>query len=784
MRSVFRSLLLPRMVRTSRGGSIAVAIFLVCGPLNVVLGQTDANRLEEIVVTAQKRDRSLQDVAVSVAAFGAEDIERLALVDSEELLLGVTGLDIRSNAGSSNANVFLRGVGSAGINFNMQSGVGMYVDEVALNSPVVNILQLFDLERVEVMRGPQNTLYGRNTTGGAVNFITRKPVVGEEGNGFASAGFGQYSELNVEGAVSAPLGDNAAVRIAAQSQTRDGIRRNLTTGEDQPDRNKFAARVQLAIEPAENVSINLKAHVEDVASDNNRFKNAGAFAPNATGPEPAQACATPFELGACSNGFGFVDSADPQEISSDMSNPENNVDASGASAHINVDFENFTLTSITGYEQNSQDLSEDSDAYPAHSFHFFIQSEQEQTSQEFRLTSNADQRFRWIVGTYGFWEEKTGTTGPTWATPMGIMLVRSVANWDNTSYSAYAEVEYDVSENLALVGGYRGGSDNIQGNTIALFAFQRHVPNLDLSGPSYTGSPLPPFPDLLSAAEANGALVLRVGGPSDPDARINDTTFNEWGGKAGVEYRPNDDLLVYGHWTRGYKAGLFPNAPMAIMLGLGDTPNLPENVNNYEVGVKADFADGRARVNAAAYFSDYQDQQLNQFILGEFRVISVDSEITGADVDFSWIPAEGFYVDAGLSVLNTELTKSPDTRQIGNELLHAPRTSARISLRKDWDLGGGSLLGIGADGRYVAERFFELSNTARDGPYSLINAHAYFVFGDQSQYRVSLWGKNITDALYYNNRFIFDDSGDGYSDYHVVYPSDPTTFGVTFKADF
>ena len=234
-------------------------------------------RLEEVLVTAQKREQSLQDVAVSVTAFTAADIARSQLRDSEEILMKVPNLDVRSNSGSSNANIFLRGVGTVGIGFNLQSGVGIYTDDVALNSPVVNILQVYDLERVEVLRGPQNTLYGRNTTGGAINFISRKPEIGEEMNGFGSVSYGRFNELSLEGALSMPLGDKAAARFAFQSQTRDGIRENLVTGSDDIERDKQAGRVQLVFEPSESVSVNLKAHIERIDADNIRYKSAGCL---------------------------------------------------------------------------------------------------------------------------------------------------------------------------------------------------------------------------------------------------------------------------------------------------------------------------------------------------------------------------------------------------------------------------------------------------------------------------------------------------------------------------
>src|SRR6056300_698634 len=206
-------------------GAVTTAACLVAAPMAPA-------QLEEVVVTAAKRTQSTQDLGISVAAISGEEIQRQGLVDSGELLQGVTNLDFRRSAGSSNANIFVRGVGTTGVGFNVQSGVGVYVDEVVLNSPVVNVSQLFDLERVEVLRGPQNTLYGRNTTGGAVNFISNKPEVGGELNGYVNLTYGKFNEMNLEGAVGGPIGDSAAYRIAAQSQQRDGIRTNLYDGKD------------------------------------------------------------------------------------------------------------------------------------------------------------------------------------------------------------------------------------------------------------------------------------------------------------------------------------------------------------------------------------------------------------------------------------------------------------------------------------------------------------------------------------------------------------------------
>ena len=778
---------------------LAVCLLLLASPPGVA----QEGALEEVIVTATKRPVSMQDVGVSVAAFTGAELERQAIRDSEELLLKVPGLDIRSNAGATNANIFLRGIGSSGIGWNIQSGVGIYADEIALNSPVVNILQTYDLERVEVLRGPQNTLYGRNTTGGAVNFNSRKPEVGGDLNGYASASLGNYNDVSLEAAVGAPLGDKAAFRIAAQSQQRDGIRTNLFTGTDEQDRDKFAVRGQLMFEPTDATSINFRAHVERVRSRNILYKNGGAYAPDATTPDPTNPCATPYVPGACSNGLaytggaGFVDSPSVDEASADMISPRNDVDAGGASMHINVNFENMTLTSITAYEENEQGLSEDSDAFPSHNFHFFIESEQDQVSQEFRLASAADDSLRWILGAYYFQEDKKGSTGPTFATGMGTMLVRSEAEFDNTTYSGYFDVEYDISDSFTLKGGYRYSWENVSGQSVTLMAWESTLGGIDITTPSFSGGPLPEMSEMVPVAIAAGVpvtfnddggagpqRVIFVGGPLAPPANIDDTDFNEWGGKFGADWRPVDDVLVYAQWSRGFKAGRFPDAPMAVMNGFGDTPIEPEIVEAYEVGVKSDFAEGRARLNAAIFFNDYQDQQLNQFINGEFSIVNVDSEIFGAEIEFNWLPIDNLHIDASAAFLDTEITDSINPAQVGKNLVYAPETTARASIRYDWELGGTSLLGVGLDGRYSSERFFTLTNDLSEGSFSVFNAQAFYEFGRDGQYTITAWGKNIFDEEYVISRFAWDDTGDGFTDYHTTLPSEQRTYGITFKVDF
>jgi iron complex outermembrane receptor protein len=234
---------------------------------------------------------------------------------------------------------------------------------------------------------------------------------------------------------------------------------------------------------------------------------------------------------------------------------------------------------------------------------------------------------------------------------------------------------------------------------------------------------------------------------------------------------------VYGSWSRGYKAGVFPNAPMAIALGQGDVPNEPEFVVTYEAGFKSEFADGRARLNAAIFYSDYTDQQVAQVLDGEFQLISVDSEIFGAELDLNWQPTDGLRFDAGVAFLDSEITKSPDQTQVGNELIYAPQLSGRLAANQQWSVSQGAVFGLGAELRYTGQRFFNLGNEVEEDAYTVINAQAFYEFGADGQYRLSLWGKNLADEEYIDNRSIS-------ASYHGLFVSDPRTYGVSFNLQF
>ncbi|WP_019531461.1 TonB-dependent receptor [Dasania marina] len=337
-----------------------------------------AATLEEVVVTAQKRSESLQDVGAAVSAMTSDDLNRLNIKSGRDLFDRLPNISLQTNASESQAQVSMRGLSFSTFNLNAVQPVGLFQDEINLNSPQASGLFLFDLERIEVVRGPQNTLYGRNTTGGAVNFISKRPKVGSGTTGDIAVTYGRFNQLDFDAAVGFDLGDTAAARIAVNSRDRDGIFDNKFTGDDDSEQDKKAIRAQLVWEPSDETEILFNYHWGQVDADSRRIKTIGLLDPN-----NIDASTVDFKNGLTGNcplpgkgdlGSGCVSAnwagdqgyadTDDFDISADLTSPIDKITDWGSFLNITHDFSSFTLTSITGYKENEFRFAHDDDASP------------------------------------------------------------------------------------------------------------------------------------------------------------------------------------------------------------------------------------------------------------------------------------------------------------------------------------------------------------------------------------------------------------------------------------
>jgi iron complex outermembrane receptor protein len=784
--------------------------------------RSDADKVDELVVTATRRSASAQAVPVALSAFSGEQLAEQAVSNSQELLLKVPSSDITMNNGSTAANIYIRGVGTKGPGYNQVAAVGIYVDEVSLNSPIVNVLQLFDLQRVEVLRGPQNTLYGRNTTGGAVNFVSVKPRVADGTWGYLTLTGGQFSQADVEGAVSFDLGQEWAARLALIKQTRDGMYNNSYLGEKVYDKDSTAVRAQLVWSPRPDTELLMKLHGEKVNNTNKLWKTIGLQSPLLVGAVTTYNTPCQFTIGLGSACVGInntpSDPNDTRTFSASMRSPIEQVNARGASLNANWKIGDVRATAISGYEYNNFKKAEDVDAGPAPlrptgpfsgsitnanyqgGFDFFQVSEASQYSQELRLASEADKSLRWITGLFWFKEKTIGNTTAfsyfAGTAANGGRANSTNLNQENRVASGYGEIEFDVTKQLTVTAGIRATREELSGtNTTVQRSLTDAVTRAALL-PTSGQRPITTA-ELLALPVGTGRNVY-VDTPFEK-------SFSQSGGKLGVKYSVDAQTMVFGTVSQGFKSGSYSAAPAQSINGSFFTPTNPETLTAYEIGLKTTTADRKLKLNLTGYYYQYKDQQLLRTTslpgLGivAAQVNAGKSNLQGVELEAQWAPGGGWNIDLGVGYLKTKIVEftqdeacvanvggcpASGVRKLdfsGQELTNSPRLTTNLTIRKEWKLDGGNTLSIGGDYSYRAKRFFNIPNNTLESSeaYSLVNAQATYRFGAKQQYRLTAWGKNLNDKVYFLNKSVFAAAGT-----MEALIGDPRTFGLTFSTNY
>jgi iron complex outermembrane receptor protein len=605
----------PRVPAT-RLRTLAIAM-AACGVAPVA----GAQAVETVVITATKRTGSIQDTPIAVSALSGTQLDDAGIKSSQELFGRIPSADITLNNGSTNANIYIRGIGTKGVGVNAVSAVGVYADEVSLNSPIVNVLQLFDLERVEVLRGPQNTLYGRNTTGGAVNYISARPQVGEGLNGKASVTLGSYSQRDIEAALGADLGGNSAVRLAMLAQRRDGVYDNLNLGEKVYNRDSTAGRLQWLWQPSKATNVLVKVHAEEVDQTNKLWKMIGLQRVAGNGAADATLACPVAQVGlgsSCVSRTGArSDPADTTSFSASLRAPIEKVSASGASFTLNQDIGSLKLTAITAYEANDYKKAEDIDAGPqtrgSFGFDFFQLSKAKQYSQELRLTSPADSPLRWIGGVFFFKENLVGNTTSVQYFRPDQRIFSTSLDQDNQVQSAYGEMEYDLSKEWTAIFGLRLTRETLDGNNTSVRRSLLDANTLAALGP-ITGQ------DPISTARLLATpFVQGTAGATGSNPYVNAPYKASWtknGWKLGTKFQLDRDSMVFANVAEGFKAGSFSAAPATSIVAGTNLPNPafftpvnPESLLAVEAGWKTAFLDRKLRLGLTAYSYSYRDQQ-------------------------------------------------------------------------------------------------------------------------------------------------------------------------------
>ncbi len=728
------------------GLASASAVFLFTG----ISTSLQAEVLEEVVVTAQKREENLQDVPVSVTAFTGDATRALGFTNSVDIAAQTPALNIGTPVGEgNNPSLVLRGVGLNDFNDNNESPVAMYRDDVYISAMAGQTFQMFDLQRVEVLRGPQGTLYGRNATGGLVHFISNKPT--EEFNGYADLTLAQYNQIKFEGAVGGALGSNLQGRVAIASNQHDGYVDNRI-GPDANESGSTAGRVLLNIDASDKVSVLLNAHggSSDVVSPKYQHE---------------------VTSGGPVDFYGYADT-DNDNFAGDYDRKGVlNIDTSGASATVNWDADSFVFTSITGVENLDKKHQEDTDMGPLPGIEPTFQSDAEQFSQEFRLNGSTD-RSKWVAGLYYFTSDVKGqldldvrypgsvladpallgfdpstdvaTFGPGSCSPdfPALECVYPFLNYDvdykqeTTSTALFGQWDYDLTESNTLTVGLRYTTE------------ERKMDYFNAAS----------LPLVAVAYDAMDFTPGTVGSLSKID---NDNVS----GTLGVDHRFDDNTMIFAKVSRGFKSGGFNAGFLDVTDGLTaeDVPYDEEILTSYEVGTKLTFPDSATRLNATLFYYDYNDFQALSFSgLSQF-ITNSDATVYGLDAELFSSPVEGLDVVLGLSLLHTNVDeifdRNTSTTIKDREMVLAPEVSANGLVRYAWPQWGGSVA-VQADFNYQGEHFFDITNSdlAKESAYTVWNARTSYTTSDERT-EVALFIKNLTDEEYRVYTFDFTNIG-------------------------
>lgn len=758
-------------------GICTAAAGLACAQNSPTEAAEPVAGLAEIIVTAQKRAESVQDVPIAITAISADDLARQGLVESRNIESAVPNMRWIANQGSNVSNVFIRGVGDVSFHLNQVGAVGLYMDEVSLNSPILSTFGMFDLQRVEVLRGPQNTIFGRNTTGGAVQFVSQKPIMGEfSGRGSMSAG--NFGRFDIDGALNLPAGDNAAIRLALARFSLGNYLNNSFLGRQQGAYHRDAGRIQLLWKPADSLDALFNFHAGKSSGGFTGYKQIGLGTPS--DPAAAQCPANLIKAvpgNGCVDQTGFADSGNFSQVS------DNGVGvleskAHGASMRFDWRLPAFTVTSLTAYEHSEGRRMEDSTGGPSYIFDFTQTSNANQWSEELRAASPEESAFRWISGVYYFRESGHWTTLPYRANPALTNVAVPgqpvpATDWyalipftdtrqKDEVYSAYGQIEFNFNERFRLTTGLRFTSEKKSGlvrNGVV----------------SRTDAPVSPFQYvdaalldslLVGATQVPAGSALRLACPGPlPFAKCFayspfDFKNNETGGKISLDYRLSESTLTYLSASRGFKAGGISLGALDYVARGGSQVD-PEFLWTFELGAKTELFDRTLRINAALFDNRWKNQQLFLVLntpptgLNPVYTNVPRTESYGFEAEIDWAPTPDWYVKNSVGLLHSEVKEigaalaATNGAVVGSQLIAAPKITWNGILRRQWPAGPGRL---SLEGRwsFTGSQHFDLLNSPDqiEPSYWLFNASAGYQFGRKQQYEVSLWGRNLTGTQY------------------------------------
>jgi iron complex outermembrane receptor protein len=674
---------------------------------------SSATTLDAVTVTARKREETLQEVPVAVTAFTAATLDRLNVRDLGDLDAQVPNLTIYAARGSSStATAYIRGIGQADPLWGVDPGVGIYLDDVYIARPQGALLDVFDVERIEVLRGPQGTLYGKNTIGGAIKYISRG--LPQETDGFASVTVGNYNQLDVKAGIGGEIGGKDSglrARVAVASMNRDGFGENTTNQQEVSDKEINAMRFQLGAYSEDDFDVQFAI---DWMDDKSGMRGAKMLAPNPLAPA-----------------YPPLDS--PFDIRSGMPNVNNTV-MKGASATVNWrPNDDWAFKYVIAKRESETETNIDFDTTPLKLVDVRAFYNDQQVSNELQANYDGGGAARGVMGLYFFNGDAGGQVLNWFSNPflppaLTNPLFGDTQGYVNTkSMALYADWTFDLGEKWKLDVGARYTDEDK--HAVALNRFY-----------------------------LTNEYITSWGTAANFNKTVN---FKNVSPKVSIDYQVNDDIMIYGLASRGFKSGGYNIRANTTAVPRSGEPFDDESVDSFEIGSKMSFFDQRLFLNLAAFHNVYKDIQLSVFtsftlpnntqsFFGDFTNAGKGT-VNGIEAEYQWLPTENWLITGNLAWLDAkydEFITSGVNVADSQYFTNAPEFSGALNVEYRTALANGGNLSARVGYSYQSEVWptTDLSPAIRQDGYGLVGAGVIWKIDDA--WSLSLQGSNLADEEY------------------------------------
>jgi iron complex outermembrane receptor protein len=729
-----------RAALSNLSATAAIAAAIVVSPAAAQSGS--GGGLEEIVVTAQKREESLQDVPIAVSALTGDTLSDLHVTNIQELHNTLPNVQINTFANSPDSAIFsIRGVGVNDADPYVGTTVSVVVDGVVVGVNTAALVSLFDIDRVEVLRGPQGTLFGANTTGGVINVVTRQPTGELEGEAQVLAG--NYGRIEANLAANFPISESWAGKISIMHTGHDGYFKNTLDGSDLGSTDITAVRPYLKYtgESYDATLIGEYVRTRNGSQTNVNFSDSSLILsiPGVTDDPRIR--------------YRRGQSPDQPD--------QNDRDTYGLTLTQNFSTALGDFVSITNYREYDHDLYSDDDAVEPVWLQTRRQIEHQQFSQELRDSISLTDSVELLAGLFYLNQEYDLIQSGKLDGFLPGLGQPQTQHQESESFSVFSQLFWDLTDRWRFQAGVRFSHESTEARSTTANTFNP-------SGVATFNDPIIP-----------GSLVVAEG----------DESWDDVGYKVSLDYRVSDDVLLYGYYARGFKSGGFTGR-IVVPQDIG--PFDPEQLDTFELGMKADLLDNLLRVNVAAFYNDYTEMKVVQNLTyasgaNSASITNAGAATTyGAEVEITWLPVDNLELNVSAAYLNATYDEY-DSQAFdamgnlvpisfaGNDLMNAPEWSTAESIRYTVPLGAGNLEFF-VQHTFTDEKYTNFTDLPDELVDSLNLVNGSITFRSASdRWSVGLYGRNLTDEKYYGQKAVFAPA------FSIASLGTPLEYGVDFR---